>query len=46
MNKKHWITISLTGEISDKMLMDLVGGSYDLVVGKLTKADKGVLAQT
>lgn len=45
MNKKHWITISLTGEIPDEMLIDLVNGSYDLVVSKLTKADKYKLEQ-
>jgi len=43
MNKKHWITISLTGELPDEMLIDLASGSYDLVVGKLNKADKGKL---
>lgn len=37
MNKKHWITISLQGELSEEMLTDLATHSYDLVVGKLTK---------
>jgi predicted DNA-binding protein (MmcQ/YjbR family) len=40
MNKKHWITISLNGELSEKMLHDLANGSYDLVASKLTKADR------
>ncbi len=40
MNKRHWITISLTGEVSDQMLIDLANGSYELVVGKLTRAEK------
>jgi predicted DNA-binding protein (MmcQ/YjbR family) len=40
MNKRHWITISLTGEAPDDMLIDLANNSYDLVVSKLTKADK------
>ena len=40
MNKKHWITISLKGELSDEMLMDLVDDSYELVVSNLSKADK------
>jgi len=40
MNKKHWITISLDGELPKEMLTDLAKRSYDLVVGKLTKADK------
>jgi len=45
MNKKHWITISLTGELSDEMLTNLANGSYGLVVSKLTKADKNKLDQ-
>ncbi len=45
MNKKHWITISLNGEISEKMINDLVSGSYDLVVRKLTKADRKKLEE-
>lgn len=45
MNKKHWITISLTEEIPDDMLVDLVNKSYELVVSKLTKANKEKLAK-
>jgi len=40
MNKKHWITISLDGELPKEMLTDLAKRSYGLVVSKLTKADK------
>jgi predicted DNA-binding protein (MmcQ/YjbR family) len=40
MNKKHWITISLTGELPDDMLKELADKSYELVVNKLNKADK------
>lgn len=43
MNKKHWITISLTGELTDEILTDLAFDSYKLVVSKLTKADKSKL---
>ncbi|MEO0708062.1 MAG: MmcQ/YjbR family DNA-binding protein [Cyanobacteria bacterium J06649_5] len=45
MNKKHWITISLTDEIPDDMLIDLVNKSYELVVSKLTRALRDQLAQ-
>jgi len=45
MNKKHWITITLTDEVSDEMITDLSIGSYDLVVNKLTKADRDKLEQ-
>ena len=43
MNKKHWITIYLNGEIPDEMIFDLADGSYDLVKSKLTRADKNKL---
>lgn len=39
-NKKHWITVSLTDEIPDDMLFDPTDKSYELVVNKLTKADR------
>ncbi len=45
MNKRHWITISLTGEIPEEMLIDLASASYNLVVSKLTKASKCELEQ-
>ena len=40
MNKKHWITVILSEEISVGMLEDWIDCSYDLVVSKLTKAQK------
>lgn len=46
MNKKHWITISLDGEFPKEMIIDLANGSYGLVVGKLTKADKKKLEES
>lgn len=45
MNKKHWITISLTGELPKEMLSDLTIESYNLVVNKLTRKDKASLDQ-
>lgn len=45
MNKKHWITISLTDEIPDNMLIDLVNKSYEIVVSKLSKANRTLLEQ-
>ena len=45
MNKKHWITISLSGELSDELLCDLVDGSYALVASGLTKANRKQLEQ-
>lgn len=43
MNKKHWVTISLTGELSQDMLISLAEESYRLVASKLTKKDKAEL---
>jgi predicted DNA-binding protein (MmcQ/YjbR family) len=40
MNKRHWVTISLSGDLPDEILEDLLAKSYELVVSKLTKADK------
>lgn len=45
MNKKHWITISLTDELPEEMLIDLINNSYKLIASKLTKADKKILEQ-
>ena len=43
MNKKHWITVSLMGDVPEDMLVDLISDSYDLVVSKLTNANKVLL---
>ncbi len=45
MNKKHWITITLTGDLEDEMVENLCKESYQLVVNKLTKNEKSVLKE-
>ncbi|KOC91921.1 MmcQ/YjbR family DNA-binding protein [Winslowiella iniecta] len=45
MDKKHWMTISLSGEIDDGMLQDLIIRSYHLVVAKLKKSERDRLTQ-
>lgn len=40
MNKKHWITVSLTEDFPDDMMLDLVSQSYERVVSQLTRAKK------
>ncbi len=45
MNKRHWITIALNGELSAEIITSLVDESYNLVVGKLNKADKKKLQE-
>lgn len=43
MNKKHWNTIIVNGEMKDEILIDMIDDSYDLVVSKLTKKEKAQL---
>lgn len=45
MNKKHWITITLTGEMSVEMIRSLADDSYRLVVSKLSKKDQASLCE-
>ncbi|TAJ13558.1 MmcQ/YjbR family DNA-binding protein [Marinilabiliaceae bacterium JC017] len=37
MNKKHWNTVDLTGNLSDKQVHEWIDHSYDLVVAGLPK---------
>jgi len=43
MNKKHWNTVLLEDGLNDKLIIQMIDHSYDLVVSKLTKANKEVL---
>ncbi|MGB5866640.1 MAG: MmcQ/YjbR family DNA-binding protein [Arcobacteraceae bacterium] len=43
MNKKHWNTITLDGSMQEEVLKDMIDESYNLVVEKLTKKEKGQL---
>jgi len=38
MNKRHWNTIVLDGDVPEAVIADLVEDSYDLVVASLSKA--------
>lgn len=40
MNKKHWNTVLLTGEVPEAELLAMLEQSYMLVRGKLTKAER------
>jgi len=40
MNKKHWNTIIINGEMKDEILVDMIDDSYNLVVSKLTKKER------
>ena len=37
MNKKHWNTVLLTGSLSNKMVLELIDHSYNLVFLSLSK---------
>ena len=37
MSKKHWNTITIEGNIPNKLIIELIKHSYDLVVKSLTK---------
>lgn len=40
MSKKHWNTIDVDGSVPDDLLKDWIDESYDLVVLKLSRAEK------
>ncbi|GGJ13409.1 MmcQ/YjbR family DNA-binding protein [Streptomyces brasiliensis] len=40
MNKRHWNTVTVDGELPDRLIRELVEDSYDLVVAGLPRADR------
>ncbi len=40
MNKVHWNTIIINGEVSDKFVKELIDHSYELVFKSLTKKNQ------
>ena len=45
MNKKHWNTVSMSGNVGDKLLTEWIDHSYHLVVSSLPKKLKQELEQ-
>lgn len=43
MNKKHWNTIEVNGELTDAEMKEWILHSYELVANKLSKAEKAIL---
>lgn len=37
MSKNHWNTVAFNGDVSDKMILELINDSYHLVFKSLTK---------
>jgi predicted DNA-binding protein (MmcQ/YjbR family) len=40
MNKNHWNTVSMDGSVPDKLVLELIDHSYELVVSKLPRSIK------
>ncbi|MFI7415475.1 MmcQ/YjbR family DNA-binding protein [Streptomyces sp. NPDC049627] len=40
MNKRHWNTVTVDGDLPDRLLRELIEDSYDLVVATLPKATR------
>lgn len=40
LNKRHWNTVTLDGSINDNEIRDMIQDSYDLVVTRLTRAQR------
>jgi predicted DNA-binding protein (MmcQ/YjbR family) len=40
MNKKHWNTVLFDGSVSDKLILELIDHSYDLVFNSLPKTKR------
>ena len=43
MNKLHWNTVAIDGSLNDAFIRELIIHSYELVVKKLTKAQRSTL---
>ncbi|MFI6766318.1 MmcQ/YjbR family DNA-binding protein [Streptomyces sp. NPDC050355] len=43
LNKRHWNTVSLEGSLTDRLVLDMIEDSYDLVVASLPRAQRLLL---
>jgi predicted DNA-binding protein (MmcQ/YjbR family) len=43
LNKRHWNTVALDGELPERMVVEMFEDSYDLVVAALSKAKQRAL---
>jgi predicted DNA-binding protein (MmcQ/YjbR family) len=46
LNKRHWNTVKLDDSVPDEELLELVDHSYELVVARLTRAQRDELRTT
>ena len=40
LNKRHWVTVNMDGNVPDRLLHELLQGSYALVVKGLSRAQR------
>ena len=45
LNKRHWNTLTLGGNLPDALVSELLTHSYELVLGSLTKAQRAEVAR-
>ncbi|GAB4578018.1 MAG: MmcQ/YjbR family DNA-binding protein [Anaerolineales bacterium] len=45
MDKRHWITVDLTGSVPESLIFELIDDSYELVIKGLRKKEREVLAK-
>ncbi|HEY0453105.1 MmcQ/YjbR family DNA-binding protein [Actinophytocola sp.] len=43
LNKQHWNTVALDGSVPDEELRELIDHSYELVIARLTRAQRNEL---
>jgi predicted DNA-binding protein (MmcQ/YjbR family) len=43
LNKRHWNSVLLDGSLPDRMVIDMIEDSYDLVVAALPRARRAAL---
>jgi predicted DNA-binding protein (MmcQ/YjbR family) len=43
LNKQHWNTVALDGSVPDAEVLELIDHSYDLIVARLTRAQRNQL---
>jgi len=46
LNKRHWNTVRLSGELPDRLVLDMIEDSYDLVVSSLAREQRTRLGWT
>ncbi len=45
MNKQHWNTVAMDGTVGDKLILELIDHSYELIVDSLPRKLKDELAK-